>query len=133
MNIDFTDAFENGMSEQEALEMVQRVCREEQEKAEAKIKAQAAAHRAKDQDKKEALKAEGRAYAINAILAYIEAFGLLPEDETMDAEDVGRLEQLLIKIENMIPVYFKLFQMQDDLKESFEGDLGLGGSFFGPF
>jgi hypothetical protein len=32
----------------------------------------------------------------------------------------------------MIPVYFKLFQMQDDLNKFFgEGDLGLGGSFFG--
>jgi hypothetical protein len=130
MNIDFTDAFEKGMSEQEALEMVQRICREEQEKAEAKIKAQAAAHRAKDQakktkDEKEALKAEARAYAINALIAYIEAFDLLPEGETIDNEDVAELEQLLIKIENMVPVYFKLFQMQEDLEEGFD----LGGLF----
>lgn len=130
MNIDFTDAFEKGMSEQEALEMVQRICREEQEKAEAKIKAQAAAHRAKaeakkTEDEKEALKAEARAHAVNAILAYIEAFDLLPEDETMDDEDVAELEQFLIKVENMIPVYFKLFQMHEDLEEGF----GLGGLF----
>lgn len=130
MNIDFTDAFEKGMSEQEALEMVQRICREEQEKAEATIKAQAAAHRAKDEakkvkDEKEALKAEARAHAVNAILAYSEAFDLLSEDETMDDEDVAELEQLLIKVENMIPVYFKLFQMQEDLEEGF----GLGGLF----
>ena len=132
MNIDFTDAFEKGMSEQEALEMVQRICREEQEKAEATIKAQAAAHRAKDQakktqDEKEALKAEARAYAINALLAYVEAFDLLPEDETINDEDVAELEQLLIKIENMIPVYYKLFQMQEDLEEGF--GFGLGGLF----
>ena len=132
MNIDFTDAFEKGMSEQEAREMVQRMCREEQEKAEATIKAQAAAQRAKDQakkteDEKEALKAEARAYTINALLTYIEAFDLLPEDETMDAEDVAELEQLLIKIENMIPVYFKLFKMQEDMNEEF--GFGLGGLF----
>ena len=114
MNIDFTDAFEQGMSEQEALEIVQRVCREEQEKAEATVKAQAAAHRVKDEvkktkDEKEALKAEARAYAINALVAYSEAFDLLPEGETINDEDVAELEKLLIKVENMIPVYFKLF------------------------
>ena len=135
MNIDFTDAFEQGMSEQEALEMVQRICREEQEKAEATIKAQAAAHRAKNQVKKtqktegekEALKVEARAHTINALLAYIEAFDLLSEDEAMDDEDVAELEQLLIKIENMIPVYFKLFKMQEDMNEEF--GFGLGGLF----
>jgi hypothetical protein len=33
----------------------------------------------------------------------------------------------LIKIENMIPVYFKLFQMHEDLEEEF--GFGLGGLF----
>ena len=132
MNIDFTDAFEQGMSEQEALEIVQRVCREEQEKAEAVVKAQAAAQRAKDEakrteDEKEALKAEARAYAINALIAYTEAFDLLPEGETVNDEDVAELEKLLIKVENMIPVYFKLFQMHEDLEEGF--GFGLGGLF----
>ena len=128
MNIDFTDAFEKGMSEQEALEMVQRIFRETQEKAEAKVKAQAAAQRAKDEakkskDEKETLKAEARAYAINALLAYTEAFDLLPEGETVDDEDVAELEKLLIKIEDMIPMYIKLFQMNDDLDKEF----GFGG------
>ena len=126
MNIDFTDAFEKGMSEQEALEMVQRICREEQEKAEATIKAQAAAHRAKKtKDDKETLKAEARAYIINALLAYIEAFDLLPEGETMDDEDVAELEKLLIKVEDMIPMYVKLIQMNEDLDKEF----GFGGLF----
>jgi hypothetical protein len=132
MNIDFTDAFEKGMSEQEALEMVQRIFRETQEKAEAKVKAQAAAQRAKDEakkskDEKETLKAEARAYAINALIAYTEAFDLLPEGETIDDEDVAELEKLLIRIENMIPLYFKLFQMHEDM----DNDLGfgLGGLF----
>jgi hypothetical protein len=71
------------------------------------------------------LKAEARAHAVNAILAYMEAFDLLSEDESIDDEDVAELEQLLIKVENMIPVYFKLFQMHEDLEE----DFGLGGLF----
>ena len=125
MNIE--EMIYNGASDEEINKALNQIKAEKARQEEALRQSQIA------KDEKEALKAEGRAYAINAILAYIEAFGLLPEGETMDAEDVGRLEQLLIKIENMIPVYFKLFQMQDDLKESFEGDLGLGGSFFGPF
>ena len=100
---------------------------EEIEKALADIRAekarQEAALRAKDS--KAELKQEAREYAINALIAYIEAFDLLPEGETIDDEDVAELEQLLIKIENMIPIYFKLFQMQEDLEEGFD----LGGLF----
>lgn len=118
MNIDFTDAFEQGMSEQEALEMIQRICREEQEKAEAIVKAQASAHRIKeqeqakaDEEKKEALKAEGRAHLINAVICYSEAFDLLEEGDTWTQEDVDRVEALLKRMEAMAPMYLKLFDL----------------------
>ena len=74
---------------------------------------------------KENLKAEARAYVINALIAYSEAFDLLNEGETWDQEDVDKMESLLIKVEDMIPMYIKLAKMQDDLDKNF--GLGLGG------
>ena len=123
----------NGASDEDIQKALDQIKAEKaRQEAALRAKQEAEARVAQAKDEKETLKAEGRAYAINAILAYMEAFDLLPEDETMDAEDVGKLEQLLIRIENMIPVYFKLFQLQDELRESFdEGDLGLGGFSFG--
>ena len=79
-------------------------------------------------DEKEKLKAEARAYVINALIAYSEAFDLLNEGETWDQEDVDKMESLLIKVEDMIPMYIKLAQMQDKLNEDFGGmSFGLGG------
>lgn len=115
MNIE--DMILNGASQEEINKALAQVYAEKTKREEASAKAR----------DKEALKTEARAYAINALLAYIEAFDLLPKDETLDAEDIGELEQLLIKIENMIPLYFKLFQMQNDLEE------GLGFGFGGLF
>lgn len=60
--------------------------------------------------RKEALTKEARANAINALLAYMEVFGLLPEGETCDEEDVAQLEQMLIRIEGMIPAYLRLME-----------------------
>lgn len=135
MNIDFIDAFEKGMSEQEALEMVQRICREEQEKAEATIKAQAAAQRAKDQakktkDEKEELKAEGRAHLINALICYSHAFDLLDEGEEWDQEDVDKTEETIKKLEDMIPLYIKIIKMQEDMDKDLGFGLGLAGGLF---
>lgn len=77
---------------------------------------------------KENLKAEARAYVINALIAYSEAFDLLDEDETWEQEDIDKMERLLIKVEDMIPMYIKLAQMQDKLNEDFGGmGFGLGG------
>jgi hypothetical protein len=45
---------------------------------------------------------------------------------------VTKVEQALIKLEDMIPMYIKLAQMQGEMDNLFrEGDLGLGGPFFG--
>ena len=113
MNIE--EMIYNGASEEEINEALRQI-RAEKARQEAALRAK---------DSKAELKQEAREYAINALIAYIEAFDLLPEGETIDDEDVAELEQLLIKMENMIPLYFKLFQMQEDLEEGFD----LGGLF----
>ena len=91
-------------------------------------KKQAELEREAKKEDKECLKAEARAYVINAFIAYSEAFDLLDEGETWEQEDVDKMEQLLIKIEDMIPMYIKLAQMQDKLNEDFDGmSFGFGG------
>ena len=119
MNIE--DMIMNGASEEEINEALNQIKAEKARQEEALRQSQIA------KNSKEALKAEARAYTINALVAYTEAFDLLGEGETIDDEDVAELEKLLIKIENMIPVYFKLFQMNEDLEEDF--GFGLGGLF----
>ena len=128
MDINFDRAIENGASEQELLEAMRNALEKQKAEYEAQIHAAAERHTEKKGKDKEALKAEARAYAINALLAYTEAFDLLPEGETINDEDAAKLEQLLIKVENMIPVYFKLFQMHEDLEEEF--GFGLAGGLF---
>lgn len=119
MNIE--DMIMNGASDKEINEALNQI------KAE-KARQEAALRQSKiAENKKEELKAEARAHTINALLAYIDAFDLLPEGEVMEDEDVAELEHLLIKLEDMIPVYFKLFKMQEDLEEGF--GFGLGGLF----
>ena len=116
MNIE--DMIMNGASEEEINKALNQI-KAEKARQDAALKQSKVA-----KDKKEELKAEARAHTINALLAYIEAFGLLSEDEIIDDEDIAELEQLLIKLEDMIPVYFKLFKMQEDLEEGFGFDLG---------
>lgn len=132
MNIDFNAAFEGGMKREDIMEMLARQVENaeneyNEKQAAARLKEQEAKTAAQKSSDKEQLKAEARAYAINALVAYTEAFDILPEGETIDDDDVAELEKLLIKIENMIPVYFKLFQMNEDLEEDF--GFGLGGLF----
>ena len=116
----------NGASDEDIQKALDQI-KAEKARQEAALRAKQEAEAAQEKNDKETLKAEARAYVINALLAYIEAFDLLPEDEAMDDEDVAEIEQLLIKVENMIPVYFKLFQMQEDLEEDL--GYGLGGLF----
>jgi type III secretion system FlhB-like substrate exporter len=102
----------NGASEEEIAAAMAKI------KAE-KVKQEAALRAQKENEDKEALKAEGRAYVIKAIIAYSKAFDL--EDEDWDQEDVDQLEALLIKIEDMIPMYLEIMEKQNELN-----DLGLG-------
>jgi hypothetical protein len=111
----------NGASEEEIAAAMAKI-KAEKVKQEAALRAQKEKEQA-DEDK-EALKAEGRAYIINAIIAYSKAFDL--EDEDWDQEDVDQLEALLIKIEDMIPMYKEIMEKQNELNDLGFG-FGLGG------
>lgn len=122
MNIDINAAFDAGMTEEDIKEMMERAL----ESAMEERKAQEAARLEEERKKatardKEALKAEARAYLINAVIAYSEAFDLI--DDSWDEEDVAELEALIIRLEQMAPMYIKLAEMQDKLDEDFFGNL----------
>lgn len=122
MNIDINAAFDAGMTEADIKEMMERAL----ESAMEERKAQEAARLEEERKKatardKEALKAEARAYLINAVIAYSEAFDLI--DDSWDEEDVAELEALIIRLEQMAPMYIKLAEMQDKLDEDFFGNL----------
>lgn len=127
MNIDFNAALDAGMSPENIMKMVEKQLKEteikRQEEKEAKIKEE---QERKDREArsatKEQFKIEGRAYAINALIAYSYAFDLIDEDEDFKQEDVNRLEELLKKIEDMIPLYIKMIELQD----KFDNDLFKG-------
>lgn len=106
----------NGASEEEIAAAMAKI-KAEKTRQEAALRAQ----KEKEQvnEDKEALKAEGRAYLINALICYSKAFDL--DDEDWDQEDVDQLEALLIKIEDMIPMYIEIMEKQNELN-----DLGLG-------
>jgi hypothetical protein len=70
-------------------------------------------------DDKEALKQEGRAHLINALICYSHVFDLLEEDEDWDQEDVDKAEELIKRIENMVPLYIRLAEMQGELDKIF--------------
>lgn len=137
MNIDFNAAFEGGMSREDIEEMFKRQMdmaenEYKEKKAAEALKAREAKIKAQKASAKEELKAEARAHAINAIIAYAEAFDLLQEDETWDEEDIARAEDMLKKVEETIPLYIKIIQLQDQMNKDFgDESLGLGGSFFG--
>ena len=123
MNIDFNAAFKAGMSEEDIRASIDKAIAEAKSQAEAEL-AKAKREQEGECEDKEALKAEGRAYLINAILCYVKAFDI--DEEDWDQEDVDELEALLIKIEGMIPTYIELMEKQNELN-----DLGLGFGFGG--
>ena len=79
------------------------------------------------------MKIEGRAHLINALICYSQAFDLLEEDETWEQEDVDKLEELIIKVEDMVPLYIKLAKLQGDLDKHFGLDDIDPGMFKGLF
>lgn len=105
MNIE--EMIMNGASEEEINEALNQI------KAEKARREEDEALRAKNS--KEELKQEAREYMINALIAYSYAFDLLPEDEDFDQEDVEKLEEMLKKIEDMIPLYIKMAELQDKI------------------
>lgn len=109
----------NGASEEEIQQALNQI---KAEKARQEEALRAKEHR---KDDKEALKAEGRAHLINALICYSHVFDLLDEGEEWDEEDVAKAEEMLKKVEDIIPLYIKLAQMQDDMDDMF------GLEFFG--
>lgn len=108
----------NGASEEEIQEALNQI-KAEKARQEAALRANQ-----KVQDEKEALKAEGRAYLINAIIAYSSAFDL--NDEGWDEEEVAQLEEMIKRLEELAPIYIKMYEMQNKFDEDFFGSFGLG-------
>ena len=135
MNIDFNAAFESGMTKEDIQEMMERQLAQAENEYNERKAAEEAARKEKElkalqSKEKEALKAEGRAYLINAIIAYSEAFDLLDEGETWDEEDVAKAEEAIKKFEEMVPMYIKLAEMQEELRR---GDIDPDSFFKGLF
>lgn len=88
--------------------------------------------RAEEDARKEMLKREARAYIINGMLAYCEAFDLLDGEEPTE-QDIETAETCLMQIESYLPLAKEIAKLQEEQKEKFgEGfDLGLLGGLFG--
>lgn len=123
MNIE--DMIMNGASEEEINEALNQI------KAEKARQEEALRQNKVTKDSKEALKAEGRAYLINALMCYSQAFDLLDEDEEWGQEEVDKVEKTIKKIEDMIPLYIKLAEMQGEMDKHFglDGDIFFKGLF----
>lgn len=137
------DMIKNGASPEEINAAMQEIYlekeREDKARAEKEQKAflkrlaeqEQAMTRAEEDARKEELKREARACIINALLAYLEAFDLLPEGEEMDEDDIKDLEQMIIKAEDMIPLYYKIAKLQDEINEIGKNDEDFGLFGFG--
>ena len=103
----------SGASEEEVLEALRelKAAKAAQDEAEALkklVEDEKVAH-------KESLKREARANIINGVIAYAEAFDLLPEDWTLDEDDTIKMfEETLIKLEALIPLYMQMRQVMDE-------------------
>ena len=112
----------NGASEEEIEEALAQIRAERDKKLEEERKAQEAAEITSAH---EDLIHEARAYLINAIVAYSEAFELT--DEPVDEEDIAALEEAIIKGEKMVPMYKKLFELKEKFGDTDADILGLFG------
>ena len=123
MNIE--DMIMNGASDKEINEALNQIKAEKAKQEEALRQSKTA------KNSKEALKAEGRAYLINALICYSQAFDLLDEDEGWGQEEVDKAEEAIKKLEEMIPLYIKLAEMQGDMDKHFglDGDIFFKGMF----
>ena len=131
------EMIKNGASPEEINAAMQAIYleKEREDKARAKQLAEKeqAQARAEEDARKEALKREARACLINAILAYNEAFNLMPEDRELE-KDIKSLEQLIIKMEDMIPLYYQIAKLQSEIDEISGDDKNFDfGLFGGPF
>ena len=127
MNIE--DMIMSGASDEELAQALAALKLEKAAKDEAERQAK---EMAAQKSESNALKAEARAYLINALLAYGEAFGLLTHEEIeeMDEEDIKELEAYLIQIEAFIPLMIKMGEMKEEMKD-FKIDPDMLGQLFG--
>lgn len=86
--------------------------------------------RAEEEARREMLKREARAYMINGILAYIEAFDLLDGEEP-DQSDIEGLEAYLLQIEAYFPIAKEIAKLQAEQKDKFGEGFNFG-LFGGP-
>lgn len=94
----------------------------EQEQAEA---------RAEEEARREMLKREARAYIINGMLTYLEAFDLLDGEEP-DEQDIQTLESYLMQVESYFPLMKEIVKLQEEQKDKFGEGFNFG-LFGGPF
>lgn len=111
----------NGASEEEIQKALDQI---KAEKARQEAALRAEQEKKQTSAEKEALKAEGRAYLINAIIAYSSAFDL--DDGGWDEEEVAQLEEMIKRLEELAPMYIKMYEMQNKFDEDFFGSFGLG-------
>lgn len=130
MNIDFNAALEAGMSSEDLRKIVQDAVNDVMNEFE-KQKAAKDAAAQKKFDEKESLKAEARAYVVNAFICYAEAFDLLDEGEEFSAEEIAEMEAMIIKFEKMIPIYLNLLKLEEDDEGETGGLFGLFGGGLG--
>lgn len=131
------DMIKNGASPEEINAAMQEIYleKEREDKARAEKEArlkQLIKARAEEDARKEELKREARAYMINGMLAYCEAYDLL-EGEEPDEHDIKTLEAYLMQIEDYLPIAKEIAKLQEEQKEKFDNgfDLGLFGGPFG--
>ena len=133
----------NGASPEEINAAMQEIYLEKEREDKARAKAEqermlkalaeheAIEARAEEEARKEMLKREARAYLINGMLAYIEAFDLLDGEEP-DETDIEGLEAYLLQIEAYFPIAKEIAKLQADQKDKFGEGFNFG-LFGGPF
>ena len=135
------EMIKNGASPEEINAAMQEIYlekeREEQDRAEKEqermLKAlaehEAIEARAEEEARREMLKREARAYMINGMLAYCEAYDLLDGEEP-DQSDIETLEAYLIQIEGYLPIAKEIAKLQAEQDEK-GFNFGLFGGPFG--
>lgn len=81
--------------------------------------------RAEEEARIEMLKREARAYMINGMLAYIEAFDLL-DGEEVDESDIEALEAYLLQLEAYFPLAKEIAKLQAEQKDKFGEGFNFG-------
>lgn len=126
----------NGASPEEINAAMQEIYlekeREEQDRiAKEAIKETLLKKLAEEEARKELLKREARAYIINGMLAYCEAFDLL-DGEDPDESDIEEIETYLLQMEAYLPIAKEIAKLKAEQEDKF-GDGFNFGLFGGPF